>query len=102
MSDPVKYLLVYADGRVEESKSAIQGARYIKVEVTPEGHWKREFEVEWACRDSRDDSAPCTIVALERSCVLTRSMEQVMRDDEELREKLMRRVLRAIFEDKDA
>lgn len=105
MSRTIKHLFVYADGRVEESKTPLEGCHFIKMEMTPEGMWRREFDIESACRKDSTGKvptdSPIALVALERSCVLTRTTAQLMLDDEEHRAKLLARVARALFEDAD-
>ena len=94
---PLKQYLIRADGSIEEYKGeAIAGARFHVPFVEENGdHWERVYEINWAVTD-KGVHGPITIVGVEVECSLTRTAEQVRKDDERLRLKVLNECLRGI------
>ena len=73
MRQPVRHLLVYADGRVEDAKTELCGLYFIKSELVDGDHWIRKFEIRLA--RTVDPKNPerlkvCTMVGVEVSFTL--------------------------------
>ncbi len=93
---PVKHLLVFADGRVEDAGTELLGNRFIKPEMVEGDLWYREFQVDWATSAERPDGRDpkvCSMVALERSFTLQKTRAQLAEADAESRAKTMERCL---------
>lgn len=92
--EPVKSVLVYADGRVEQVPP-LAGREFVQMHVESDGSlWERRFEIEAAF--SNADEGPVTLAGLEKSNVLVRTgAEQRERDDDHRRD-LLRRILKGM------
>ncbi len=68
MSDPVRNILVYGDGRVEEVSFRLAGRYYIQTESLGDGRIReRRFEGQYACSERNPEHpAPYTVVYVER------------------------------------
>lgn len=87
-----KNVLVYADGRIEEIKQDLVGARFLKTEIVENGdHWLREFDVNYA--HGAGEGGDVVAVGLERSFALDRTREQVDQMMAEFRAGTMRKAL---------
>lgn len=103
MKPPVKHLLVYADGHVEQSTSPLAGLTLVQYQTLPDGsRWRREFQITAAYRRDADDIpgqfSACTMVALEQKFVRERTAAEVMADDLTHRDDLLRRIIGSLLE----
>lgn len=105
MKKPERHLLIYADGRVEESKDALLGRYFIQHVRTPDGEeWRRTFDVHVAClpdHKNPSEMAAVTVVGLETEYKRLYTAEESRRKDAEHREKLLQSQLRAILHHDD-
>ena len=97
MKKPRKHLLVYADGRVEDAGQELLGIYFVKSETVDGDHWEREFEIHLAHDGRRggpnQEPNACSMVGIERSFVIKRTLAQIMKDDAERRTQVMRQCL---------
>jgi hypothetical protein len=91
---PVKHLLVYADGRVEESRQPLEGLYFIKCEKVDGDLWNRKFEIHLA-HDGLDAREPktCSMVGLEVSFKLVETAADGARRRAEREAETMKKVL---------
>ena len=92
MSKIVKSVLIYADGRIEEIKQDLVGARFLKTEPQENGDWwEREFDVEYA--HGAGEGGPVVAVGLERSFMLKTTAEENAKRQAEFRDRVMKECL---------
>ena len=95
MSRAVKNLLVYADGRVVETKDALRGfLKFVVPEMVDGDLWLRTFNVVAA---QSGGGPPITMIGVERSFELDRTKEQLAEDRAERRDHVMGRIVKSIL-----
>lgn len=92
-----KNLLIYADGRIVESKDALVGMHLYQHERADDGSWwERIFDIEHARLidpKNPERTLAVTAVALERSFEMKFTAEEVAQQNAEQRARTMRAVL---------
>jgi hypothetical protein len=90
---PVKNLLVYADGRIEDAGQELLGRQFIQMENVDGDWWQRTFTIHCASDGRGVVPKVYSLVGIETEFRLTRTRAQVAKDDEERRAKVMRECL---------
>ncbi len=75
MSDPVKNVLIYADGRTREIEQPLLGSRFHVPETVDGETWERVFHVEIAYQND-PRKGPYTMIGVERTFAPCETKEQ--------------------------